>query len=439
MRGHLAGSRIRDRRLALGLRQGNLAKAVGISPAYLNLIEHNRRRIGGRVLNALAQELDINPALLAEGVQVELVEALTQIAKTYSDAGAEADRARELAERFPGWAQMLIDFQNLVERQNQVLAGLSDRLAHDPQLAASLHEVLSVVTAIHATASILSGDDTIEPDWQARFHRNLFEDSARLAGSARALVTYLDDAARSSDSDTAPRDAALSDDFDTWLAGQGHRLPEIEAAPSDRRALLGAIQAAESAGVAPQAATKFVQGYAREAARLPAPTLVQAFHEIADPLAISTALGVPLDMVLRRLSQISETDLGFASGLVVADSSGAFVFRKPLEGFPVPRHGVGCPLWPIYQAQMRPGQPQFFHLEQAGYVPRRFLAFAIAVPRLSPSYANVQVYESTMLVVPQEAIDEERLAQTSKLEVGPGCRICPRTECPARHGAALVA
>ena len=38
----LTGTRIRERRLALSRRQADVARAAGISPAYLNLIEHNR-------------------------------------------------------------------------------------------------------------------------------------------------------------------------------------------------------------------------------------------------------------------------------------------------------------------------------------------------------------------------------------------------------------
>ena len=41
----LTGSRLRGRRVALGMRQADLAALVGLSASYLNLIEHNRRRI----------------------------------------------------------------------------------------------------------------------------------------------------------------------------------------------------------------------------------------------------------------------------------------------------------------------------------------------------------------------------------------------------------
>ncbi|MEZ8097508.1 MAG: helix-turn-helix transcriptional regulator, partial [Amylibacter sp.] len=48
MVGALLGTRIRENRKALRLSQKDLAHAAGISASYLNLIEHNRRRIAGK-------------------------------------------------------------------------------------------------------------------------------------------------------------------------------------------------------------------------------------------------------------------------------------------------------------------------------------------------------------------------------------------------------
>ena len=50
----LAGTRIRERRLSLGLKQGAVADLAGISASYLNLIEHNRRNVTPEVLTRLA-------------------------------------------------------------------------------------------------------------------------------------------------------------------------------------------------------------------------------------------------------------------------------------------------------------------------------------------------------------------------------------------------
>ena len=44
------GIRISSRRKALGIGQAELARRAGISPSYLNLIEANKRDVGGALL-----------------------------------------------------------------------------------------------------------------------------------------------------------------------------------------------------------------------------------------------------------------------------------------------------------------------------------------------------------------------------------------------------
>ena len=56
------GPRIRAMRMSKGLSQQKLAQLAGISPSYLNLIEHDRRRIGGSVLGAIAEALGVSTA-----------------------------------------------------------------------------------------------------------------------------------------------------------------------------------------------------------------------------------------------------------------------------------------------------------------------------------------------------------------------------------------
>ena len=66
----LIGTRLRDRRAQLRLRQSDLAQAVGISASYLNLIEHNKRRVAPDLLARIAQVLDTTVQDL-EGEQAE--------------------------------------------------------------------------------------------------------------------------------------------------------------------------------------------------------------------------------------------------------------------------------------------------------------------------------------------------------------------------------
>jgi len=139
------GTRIRDRRQELGLKQGALAAAVGISPSYLNLIEHNRRAIGGRLLIRLAEALGTDLAVLSEDGDSGLTGAL-QAAGAARGLGARAlAEADDLARRYPAWAQVILEQGQALAAQARTIEAMSDRLTHDPNLAEAMHELLSTV------------------------------------------------------------------------------------------------------------------------------------------------------------------------------------------------------------------------------------------------------------------------------------------------------
>ncbi|NBB96877.1 MAG: helix-turn-helix domain-containing protein, partial [Alphaproteobacteria bacterium] len=73
-RSALTGTRIRARRTQRGLRQTDLARMVGVSPSYLNLIEHNRRKVSAPLLSALAKALGVSSDALVEDSDARLVE-----------------------------------------------------------------------------------------------------------------------------------------------------------------------------------------------------------------------------------------------------------------------------------------------------------------------------------------------------------------------------
>ena len=221
----LTGSRIRERRLMLSRRQADLARAVGISPSYLNLIEHNRRRIGGKLVNAIARELGVEPAALTEGAEAALLNALREAAAGHAPALDDLPRLEEFVGRFPGWAQLLADTQRRALDLERSVEVLSDRMTHDPFLSASMHEILSTVTAIRSTATILAETRDIDPEWRDRFHRNMSEESARLAESAEALVRYLDEASDAEVSGSTPQE-----ELDTWLRSCRYHVADLERA-----------------------------------------------------------------------------------------------------------------------------------------------------------------------------------------------------------------
>jgi hypothetical protein len=119
-------------------------------------------------------------------------------------------------------------------------------------------------------------------------------------------------------------------------------------------------------------------------------------------------------------------------GLVICDGSGTLIFRRPVDGFALPRFGGGCPLWPLYQALAAPGRAIAQPLVTAGRLGRHFMAYAIAHPTTAPRFDFPPVWAATMLLVAQPGQFE------AALSVGASCRTCAQVECPARREPSIL-
>ncbi|MEM7723014.1 MAG: short-chain fatty acyl-CoA regulator family protein [Pseudomonadota bacterium] len=427
-RAQLTGNRIRERRLVVGLKQSDLAGQVGISASYLNLIEHNRRRIGGKLLVSIARVLEVEPATLSEGADATLYDALqaaAQEAAAVAGPEPETDRIDELAARFPGWAALIAGLQKRQTELEALVEGLRDRLNHDPVLAESMHEVLSTVAAIRSTSDILVKDPQIDPAWRARFHRNLHEEAERLSHRATAMLRHFDDPqhapgrGRSTPVETA----------EAMFDAAGHHFPMIEA--EGEAAISGILERA--AGMEDPASYAlgqvWLQRYAHDAARLPLALIQPAAHAAGfDPAQLLALGGGDVALVLRRLASLPQTGVEGAPpfGLAVCDGAGALTFRRRIAAFSIPRFGAGCPLWPLYRALARPGQPEQAEVEMPQGA--RFRAWAVSQPLAPTGFGEAPVMQATMLVTPVEAASGGDVTP-----VGPGCHLCPRTACPARR------
>ncbi|MDE3122433.1 MAG: DUF2083 domain-containing protein [Paracoccaceae bacterium] len=426
-RSALTGSRIRERRALAGIKQADLAREVGVSASYLNLIEHNRRRIGEPLLERIATALQVEPAVLTEGAAAALLDGLRDAAAVGREADGEGlapelDRIEEFVGRFPGWAGLLAARQGRVALLERTVAALSDRMAHDPVLSDSLHEVLSALTGVRSAATILAETEDLEPEWRARFQTNLREDADRLALGAEALVAYLD-----APSGEEPALVSPQEEVEAWLGARDYHLPEVEArgANAGRRLVAASFTSASARRIA----GRIVDRYAMDADRLPLAALRSAMEAGGgDPAAVAAATGVDLPCVLRRVASLPEQA---DTGLVVCDGAGAITYRKPAKGFALPRFGAGCPLWPLYQSLARPMLPIRARLTFAGRDETRFTAFAICVPRVPAAFDAPQVNEAVMLIQPG--------ADAGPAEpVGASCRICPREDCPARREPSIL-
>lgn len=372
----LTGTRIREQRRRVGLSQIALARQAGISASYLNLIEHNKRRIAGKVLLAIARELNIPASALTEGVDSGLTSALIEAAAHHPSQSAEIPALAEFAGRFPGWSQLLATVYNQNRDQDAVITALSDRLTHDPFLAESLHLMLSSITAIRSTAEILTSVDDLSSDQSTRFHAAIYTESKRLSDAAQSLIKYFDKA-----TPDTPTDVPKTLETD--------------------------------------ARTMPLKHFARS-----------ALSVNYDPMALATEFRTGLHAIFRRLASLNpEVVEAPEMGLIVTNAAGQTLHRHALSNFPLPRHGNACPLWPLYQGFSQPGHPLQGLIELPNGA--RFATLTVALPQTETSFGTPPDYQSAMLFLP----DDQSPWPSTPLpvrKVGTSCRICPRENCAAR-------
>ncbi len=220
------GSKIREQRKMLRLTQAALAEQAGISASYLNLIEANKRQIGGRLLQKIAAALHVDLDQLDGAFERRLAEHLEDLAKggLLKDLEIEPASAFDLIARHPKWARALIRLYRAFQDQAAHASALSDRLNHDPFLRDAVHGMLTNVTAIRSASEIVEGTADLASEDRSRFDHIIGSESQRLADVTARLADYFDGAG------ARIRSLAPAEEVDDFLWEQGNYFPRIEEA-----------------------------------------------------------------------------------------------------------------------------------------------------------------------------------------------------------------
>ncbi len=433
MASSLSGTRIRQLRRKRGMKQGALAKKAEISASYLNLIEHNRRPVAGRVLASLAQALNTSVSNLRDGADGSVVEDLVASASEYAAHGPETDRVHELFARFPGWARILAAQSRELRDASATINAMNDRYNFDPKLQSSLHEMLTTITAIRSASSILTSEDDIEPSQSTAFQSNIHSEAVRLSDAVSKLVDHFDSANEHPASASSPHEA-----FEQFLERNGYAFDILDAVPDEVRAIEQIIERGQTldSAEAKTRARAWLAQYAADARTLPLDAFAAAAKTCGyAPHVLAETFNTDLHTVFRRLSTLERNNIDAPSfGLVIVNAAGQPVFRRPLREFSLPRFSSICALWPVFLALSSPGTP----LEETIALPdgREFLARAIALPLSELSFGAQASFGSAMLVTPlshAHRFGMVKLAPNqSTLHVGTSCRLCDRDACAVR-------
>ncbi len=132
----MLGHKVRRLRRESALSQAQMAEQLGISPSYLNLIEHNQRPVTLTLLLKLGQNFGIDLQRFAEDDEARLVSGLSEVLTDALFRGSDLGKQdlRELAAVAPGIAEAMTTLYGAYRQARQELEAIADA-AGSPDLA----------------------------------------------------------------------------------------------------------------------------------------------------------------------------------------------------------------------------------------------------------------------------------------------------------------
>jgi len=431
------GPRLRVLRRELGINQTRMAEELGVSPSYLNHLERNQRPLTAQMLLRLAETYDIDIRDFVSGAanaedRVTLLETLND--PLVRDIGIARDEVLELAENYPAVAEALVRFHAAL---NDLRRGpdLVDQLAASRAIAAPVDWLGRFLTArrnhfpaIESAMEALCPDSDPDPAKRAM--------AIRAALEAQGIEVRIMPAA-------VLGDALRHYDFHRRRLMLAERMsgPSRTFAIAYQLAMLAAPEAFDeiiARAAPPDAETrgilKIALGhYAAAALLMP----YERFHAAAetnryDLDTLQGLFGTSLEQTAQRLTTLDQTGArGVPFFLLRLDRAGNVSKRFPgSEGGALAQAGEACPRWATQEA--RAGQ----RVAQWVEMPDESRFFTLT--RLLDGPDHGRQGGPRLLTLGCEARHAPRLAAadgsdpTQATTVGPGCRLCERSNCPDR-------
>jgi predicted transcriptional regulator/transcriptional regulator with XRE-family HTH domain len=443
------GSRVRQLRSERGFSQAALAQMLGISPSYLNQIEHDVRPLTVAVLLRITEVFGVDATFFASQDDTRLLAELREVTMD-RDLGIDVDQA-ELADivgTHPTLAKAMV---NLHRRYRLTTA----------QLAAATEERFSDGSG---SGSITMPHEEVRDYFYERQNYLHELDTAAEELTTRMRMHRADLARDLSDRLISVHDVRIKriDLGDTLL----HRYdPETKTLEIGGHLASGQYVfrlATELAyleygdlidGLVDQG--NFTSDESRTLARLGLANYFAAatvlpygqFHHVAenfryDVERLSAFYSVSYETVAHRLSTLQRPTMrGVPLSFVRVDRAGNMSKRQSATGFHFSSSGGTCPLWNVYETFANPGKIGV----QIAQMPdgRNYMWVARTVERRASRYG--QPGKTFAIGLGCELRHANRLVYSEGLDlsgevstpIGAGCRVCERDNCPQRAFPAL--
>ena len=434
----LIGRLVRRLRSERALSQQALATKLGISPSYLNLIEHDQRAVTASLLIKLAETLQVDLGDLSGSrehqLELRLKEALSDPllgadavpeAEIAAMAGASPNAARGVLALYRAWRVAREDASGIaLPSGRRVLLPneeardfFDDHANHFP----ALEEAADAITL--ALGRVVP----------AEVNHAIAERLRRVHGLT-VTVTSLDGALRRYD--PATRGLVLSENLPRESRGfhRAFQLALLEAGDAIEAMLRDANP------TSPEATTLIRIGllnYTAGALLMPYDAFLASAQSLRhDMEALAARFGVSFEQACNRLATLQRAGArGVPFFFLRVDPAGNVSKRFTAAGYPFARYGGSCPRWIVHNAFAQPGSL----LRQVAELPdgAAYLCFARAVSRPVAKWGEPKAVHVIAMgcsvthassVVYADGLDLER----SKVGIGLSCRLCDRPDCRSR-------
>ncbi|MEV7562406.1 short-chain fatty acyl-CoA regulator family protein [Streptomyces sp. NPDC089795] len=434
-----AGARLRRLREERRMTQADLARVLGISPSYLNQMEHDSRPLTVPVLLRLTEAFGVDPGFFSERDTSRMVADLREaLANEVAEARVSSSDLAELATRMPAVAAVLLDLGRRGQLLAERLADAAEGRGGPAEAPRSPHEEIREFfyrrqNYLHDTdlaAEDLAREIGIRPGdvIRALTHRLADRHGVRISADSDRLHHYdVDGRALHLSSRLRPGQQAFRMATQLALLEYGDELDRLAAedfpAGSEARPLA-------RIGIANYFAAALILPYT-------------AFHAAAEEFRydierLTDHFGIGYETVCHRLSTLQRPRLrGVPFSFVRVDRAGNMSKRQSATGFHFSRAGGTCPLWNVYEAFAAPGR---IHVQVAAMPDgQRYLWTARAVTRHRGGWGEpgktfaiglgCEIRHASRLVY-ADGLDLDNTAAATP--IGMGCRLCERLDCPQR-------
>lgn len=436
-----AGARLAEIRRGLGLTQTAFARALGVSPSYLNQMENNNRPVSRDVVQGLAERFGIDVAVFSmdEGdrLMADLREALAD--PVFRDTPQSRAEPQIVASNAPGLAHAFLTLHRAYRRAQERLASL-DEAFDRPAGGLAPMPWEEVRDFFHYCDNYIDAVDRAAERFAASAG---FEGRDKLAAGIRWLAevrgvttTFGGEAIRAYDPDRRLLTLGAEASPATLAFQLAHQVALIAHEDLIESSLdLARFRSAEARAIARIGLANYFAG----AAVLPYQAFLSAARELRHDLdALAGRFGASLEQVAHRLSTLQRPAAeGIPFFFARVDQAGTITKRHSATRLQFARFGGACPLWNVHQAFETPGRI----LRQLAETPDGVRYLCLARDVIKPGghyraparryaialgcevkYAGELVYADDLDVTNPAAFEP----------IGVSCRICERAACHQR-------